>query len=243
MAHKVIIGSVNEDNEQVVTNIKVIDIKTSTVQLEKKYEDDVSGIEISVPDITREITFSMLDIEEEPEKEEILPYNPMPWFSLSSGFLSATGKVSNYLATSYLVTLQVDVDAPYVPWAKLHLNIGFSSLDGEGIDGGSASLTFMPIIVSASRMFTVSRNPLIPKPVVALGLGLTYLSLEKSQYGHSVSEQGFNPTIMAGLGLWHSPYKDIFVQLETRFHYIFEDLSTAYMYGGIRVGKFFDITL
>ncbi|MFC1670272.1 hypothetical protein ACFL20_07745 [Spirochaetota bacterium] len=240
-AHKIIIGNVEEEQGKIVTAIQVIDINDRKVQFDKTYKAKRADIDERLTSFTNNVMDSMLGVQ--PNKGttgfSLLKFNP--GFTMSAGFLGSAGNISEKLNNSYLITFQFNLDAPYIPWTKVVLTIGYSNFKGDNIDEGGADLTFMPITLALSTTFPVTKNPLIPKPVLIFGMGGSYLSLKKAQYSDDVSGSGFNYTLVLGLGGRISPYKNTLVQLEFLYHYIYEKVSVNYLYVGVRVGMVFEL--
>lgn len=238
-AHKVVIGNVSNDDKSVIVEIKIIDVLSGKVELEKNINISKNEIDIKLQAIAKSITHGILEGRKIDKKYDDDSHGVYSDLSISTGFLKPLGDVSGSLNPSILYTIHFNFNTPFYPWMKLELSGGFSRLKGNGIEDGSARLFFVPVLASLSMKFPVSSNPLVPKPVLIFGGGITYLYLEKEQFGSSISSRGYDPTGFIGLSVYMEPFSRAFIQLENRYHYLHERAAVVYIYGGIRIGAYF----
>jgi TolB-like protein len=247
-ADKVVTGTVTGDEGSVFIDTEITDVVTGRVIFSKRYgsgiytaegkpvhiASDIGNFLLRMPDPSPANGF-MDTHETRPEiGHRIFPFSIGP--GLSAGMLISNGLPAGYLKNTVLAAVHADVRHSAVRWAYLDVSAGYARFSAKNIENGKASLLFVPVLAEARFPFRLSYNPWIPGTVLFAGGGATFLSLNKTQNGVNTSATGIDTTLSGGIGLSFVPKRNVTIDLEGRYMYLFEGVPVSFFYGGVRAG-------
>jgi hypothetical protein len=232
-AHKIILGSVKHDGDTIKVESMMIDIATGKIESRKNFNIDKKDLERKAVELSEDIIRDV--IVHAPWKTGRGPYYYEPEAVASTGILSSLGRNEKYIKPGFLTMVKAGINLPAASM-RIDMSAGYGLFDLDGIKGGTGSLVLMPFLLTVYKPFSLSENPIIPKPMIIAGGGIRYFRLTKKQYGDIFTYTGTHVIWAVGAGFSITPFDKIFIRAEFMYNYICDDDSASYIYSCVGIG-------